>query len=60
MRYSGVVGDADTDGFVGVEIVARHVAVGVHDEGVGAGQAAFEQAEEVFVHGSDILGGHAE
>ena len=56
----GVVGHAHPDGLVGVEVVARYVAVGVHNKGVGAGEAVFEEGEGVPVHGANILRSHAE
>ena len=45
---------------IGVEVVARHVAVGVHDEGVGAWEAFFEEGEQFLAHGADIFRSHAE
>lgn len=55
-----VVGHADADCLIGVEVVARHFVVGVHDEGVGAGEATFEELEGVFVDGTEVLGCLAE
>lgn len=55
-----VVGDANADGFVGIEVVAWDVVVGVEDEGVGTGEAGTEELEGVLVERAKVFGGLAE
>lgn len=52
----GLGGDSDTDGLVGILVVAGHIAVGIHDEGGSTGKGSFYEGEEAFVHRSHEVG----